>query len=82
MANRRLELAAFLFGAILSWVVVAYYIAIDTRDPNRAAITDFLFGFLGTGSLYAWEQSGRRFSVLLAEVVGTSLGSWCAVRWL
>lgn len=72
-------LAAFLFGLIYDWVVVRYYQSIDAGLAWNAALISMELGFLGIGSLQAWDQSGRRFVVLAAEVVGMGVGTYAAV---
>lgn len=75
---KRLAIFAFLFGLVYSEVVVAYYLALKPETAARAAFIDLALGFLAIGSLQAWELSGRRFNVLVAEVVGMSLGTYLA----
>jgi hypothetical protein len=79
---KRLLLAAFAFGLIYSLVFVTYVAALQARSALNAAVIDLQLGFLAIGSLQAWEASGRQFKVLAAEVLGMSVGSYCAVRWL
>lgn len=77
---KRLRAFAFCFGLVYSEVVVAYYLSLKPETAFRAAVIDLALGFLAIGSLQAWELSGRRFSVLVSEVVGMSLGTWIAAR--
>lgn len=74
----RLCVGAFLFGLMYSLVVVRYYQSIGAHDKLGAAGTDLLLGFLAVGTLQAWETSGRRMGVLIAEVLGMSVGSYLA----
>lgn len=76
----RLTFGAFLFGFCYSVTVVWYYLAVGDHDRNRAAVVDLLLGFLAIGSLQAWEASGRRFAVLVAEVLGMAVGTYWAAR--
>lgn len=78
----RLAIAALLFGLIYSIICVEYYQAISRRAPWDAAIVDLQLGFLAVGSLKAWDDSGRKFIVLAAEVLGMAVGSYVAVRYL
>ena len=70
---------AFCFGLCYSLVIVRYYQTIGAHDKLGAAGTDILLGMLGVGTLTAWENSGRQTRVLVAEVVGMSVGSYLAV---
>ena len=81
MANRRLALAALLFGAIYDWVVVRYYQAVGAERALEAGIVSMELGLLAIGTLWAWEQSGRKPYVLLAEVAGMGIGTYLAVRF-
>lgn len=80
MVRRRYTLWAFCFGLYYSVVVVWYTLNVMAHQASRAATVDLILGLLAIGSLQAWEASGRKFSVLLAEVVGMSLGTWIAAR--
>lgn len=78
----RLSIAASIFGIAYSIICVQYYLAISRHAPWDAAVVDLQLGFLAVGSLQAWENSGRRFVVLAAEVLGMAFGSFVAVKYL
>jgi len=77
----KLSLAAFAFGCIYDWVLVTYLKAVDAHLALQAGIVSLELGFLGIGSLWAWDMSGRKFRVLAAEAIGMAAGSYLAVRW-
>lgn len=73
-------LGSFLFGAAYSVVVVYFYQAVTERRPLRASAYDLLIGGLAVAPFQAWSMAGNSVWVLMAEVLGSAVGTYFALR--
>ncbi len=71
---------AFSFGVAYAWTAVLYYGAVNKRHPWRAAGYDVLIGVLAVAPLQVWWLAGGAPIVLAAEVLGSAVGTFAALK--
>ncbi len=82
-----MNMMAFVLGAFFvsvpnAWAWGAWAVAVQAREPTRAALWDGVIGALGSVAVFQlWSASGDHPLVLLSSTVGHMLGTFLVVRF-
>lgn len=72
---------AALAGAAVAIPWMRLVLAAGRREAGKAAMSDFLLIVIGGVVWQVWAMLDYRFSIFVAEAVGSSCATYCAVRW-
>lgn len=74
-------LLALLLGLPTAWVFGKYLLAVEKRQPVRAAFMDLLILLLSSvGELSLWQLTGNSLLVLIGFAIGNAIGTYLVVK--
>lgn len=71
---------AFSFGLAYAWIAIRFYQFVHAKRPVQAALADGLLGECAVLPLQVWYLSGGNGWVLQAEIAGSAVGTFAALK--